>query len=163
MAEVRPHLLMVPAFLGGHGGLENHVLATARTAARAGYRVSVVTPRPIPADGELGPRLAQWAEVDDVEPYRTRLLEAVDAVARKGLGEDDVERCRRRAWGGWLRAFNSPERTASLHLGMALKDARPEDALAALEGTTVARANARLRELAARPRAWSVLLPRGAG
>ena len=102
------------------------------------------------------------AEVDDVEAYRTRLLEAIDAVARRGLAAADVERCRRRAWGGWLRAFNSPERTASLHLGMTLKDARPEDALAALEGTTLARANARLRELVARPRAWSILLPRGA-
>ncbi len=103
------------------------------------------------------------AEVDDVDAYRTRLLEAVDAVARRGLAAADVERCRRRAWGGWLRAFNSPERTASLHLGMALKDARPEDALAALEATTPARANARLRDLVARPRAWSILVPRGAG
>ncbi len=67
MAEPRPHLLLVPAFLGGHGGLENHVLAHARIGAEAGYRVTVVTPRPIPPGGELGPRLAEWADVTDAE------------------------------------------------------------------------------------------------
>ena len=69
MAERAPHLLLVPAFLGGHGGLENHVLSFARVAAGAGYRVSVVTPRPIPAGGDLTPRLASVATVDDAERH----------------------------------------------------------------------------------------------
>lgn len=110
MAEVRPHLLVVPAFLGGHGGLENHVLATVRTAARAGYRVSVVTPRPIPPDGELGPRLAEWAEVDDVERrWRARLgarATRAAAAAKATVAE---------------RRLPGPERRANL----ALDRARP--------------------------------------
>ena len=36
-------------------------------------------------------------------------------------------------------------------------------ALEALEATTLARANERLRELVARPRAWSILLPKDVG
>jgi len=110
MAEVRPHLLVVPAFLGGHGGLENHVLATARTAAQAGYRVTVITPRPIPADGELGPRLAEWAEVDDVERrWRSRLgarLTRAAAAVKATVAE---------------RRLPGPERRADL----ALDRARP--------------------------------------
>lgn len=101
MAEGRPHLLVVPAFLGGHGGFENHVLATARTAAEAGYRVSVITPRPIPPDGDLGPRLAEWAEVDDVERrWRARLGARVTraaAAVKATLADRRVPGAERRA------------------------------------------------------------------
>ncbi|MBL8778088.1 MAG: glycosyltransferase family 4 protein [Acidimicrobiales bacterium] len=93
MADRPPRLLLVPAFLGGHGGLENHVLSHARVAARAGYEVTVVTPRPIPADGELGPLLREWAEVDDAE--RHWRATPAGRVARAGAGAKELATRRR--------------------------------------------------------------------
>ena len=93
MAERAPRLLLVPAFLGGHGGLENHVLSHARTAARAGYEVTVVTPRPIPAEGPLGPLLGEWADVDDAERH-WRATPAARA-ARAGAGAKELVTRRR--------------------------------------------------------------------
>lgn len=110
MAERAPRLLLVPAFLGGHGGLENHVLSYARIAARAGYDVSVVTPRPIPPDSELGPLLAQWAEVDDAE--RHWRATPVGRVVRAAAGAKALVEQRRPL---------TPERRATL----ALDQARP--------------------------------------
>ncbi len=101
MAEARPHLLLVPAFLGGHGGLENHVLAHARIGAEAGYRVTVVTPRPIPPGGELGPRLAEWATVTDAErAWRARpaaRLQRALAGARATVADRRLPDTERRA------------------------------------------------------------------
>ncbi len=41
-----PHLLVVPGFLGPHGGFENYVDAVVTVALGAGYQVTVATDRP---------------------------------------------------------------------------------------------------------------------
>lgn len=100
------------------------------------------------------------AEVDDVDAFRTRLLEAVDGARRVGISPAYVERARRRALGGFVRAFNSPERVASLLLGTALKDTTLRDAVAAIRAVTPQRAAERLEALACGPRAWSIIDPK---
>ena len=87
-----PRLLFVPAFLGPHGGLENHVLAHARVAADLGYRVRVVTPRPIPP-GPLGPALRDVAVVEDAESSWRRT--ASSRVLRTGAFVRVTARTRR--------------------------------------------------------------------
>ncbi len=72
----------------------------------------------------------------------------------------DVERAKRRALGGYLRTFNSPERAASLLLGTALKDTTLADAVAAIRRVTPARAAARFDELVAGAAAWSIVVPK---
>jgi predicted Zn-dependent peptidase len=72
----------------------------------------------------------------------------------------EVERARRRALGTYLRAWNAPERLASLLLGSHMSETTLRDAIDALQAVTPARLSARLEELVARPRAWSVVEPR---
>lgn len=101
------------------------------------------------------------AEVDDVAAFRARLLEAMDAARRKGVDAARVERSKRRALGGYVRTFNSPERTASLLLGAELRETTLSEQVGAVRAVTPARAAARLDELLARPRAWSIIEPAG--
>jgi predicted Zn-dependent peptidase len=100
------------------------------------------------------------AEVDAERPYRDRLLEAIEAARRAGVKDADVERSRRKAIGSYLRTFNSPERVASLHLGLHMKDASASDLPAALEAVTTRAVSERLEDLLSRARAWSVVVPR---
>jgi predicted Zn-dependent peptidase len=102
------------------------------------------------------------AEVDAEEPFRSRLLEETEATARRGFRPEEVERARRRALGSYLRAFNAPERIASLLLGTHMSGTTLAQTIAAVEGATPARLSERLEALLARPRAWSVVLPREA-
>ena len=100
------------------------------------------------------------AEVDAVEPFRARLLEAIEAAARAGFLGEDVERARRRAIGGYLRTFNSPERIAGMLLGLHMGEATLEDAVAALSAVTADSLSRRLASLLAAGRAWSIVEPR---
>lgn len=100
------------------------------------------------------------AEVDDVDTFRTRLLEAVDGARRAGISPAHVERAKRRALGGYVRTFNSPDRAASLLLSTALKDTTLADAVAAIREVTPARAAARFDELVAGATAWSIIVPK---
>jgi predicted Zn-dependent peptidase len=100
------------------------------------------------------------AEVDAEQPYRDRLLEAIEAARRAGVRPADVERSKRKAIGSYLRAFNSAERVASLYLGLHMKDADAADLPAALDAVTPRAVSERLDELSARARAWSVIVPR---
>jgi predicted Zn-dependent peptidase len=99
------------------------------------------------------------AEVDDPAAYRERLLAALEAARRAGGGEEDVERARRRAIGGHLRAFNSPERVAGMLLGLHLADTTLADAVDALKAVDAAAVNRRLDALLRAPRAWSTIRP----
>jgi len=101
------------------------------------------------------------AEVDAVKPYRRALGQALRTVAREGLGDVEVERCRRRFLGRHLRVFNQPESVAHWMAALALEDARPGTALATLRSATRQGLERRLKELVKAPRAWSLLLPRG--
>jgi predicted Zn-dependent peptidase len=98
--------------------------------------------------------------VDAEQPYRDRLLEAIEAARRAGVRPADVERSKRKAIGSYLRAFNSAERVASLYLGLHMKDADAADLPAALDAVTPRAVSERLDELSARARAWSVIVPR---
>lgn len=69
-----PRILFVPAFLSAHGGLENQVLAYARTAREHGYGVSVLTPRPAPYGSEIGPLLEAVCDLDNAERRWRRTL-----------------------------------------------------------------------------------------
>lgn len=102
-------------------------------------------------------------DVDDERGFRARLEEAFDAAVRLPVGEAEVERARRRAVGGYLRAFDAPERAASMLLGLHEKEIGLRDALEAMLAVTPAQATERLRALAACPRTWSVVEPRGRG
>jgi predicted Zn-dependent peptidase len=103
------------------------------------------------------------AEVDEEAPYRARLLDAIEAARRAGIRPEDVERSRRKAVGSYLRAFNSPERVASLYLALHMKDAAVSDLPAALEAVTPRAVAERLDDLLSRARAWSVIVPREGG
>jgi predicted Zn-dependent peptidase len=100
------------------------------------------------------------AEVDEIEPYRRRLLSALRRVGREGLGAEEVERCRRRFLGRHLRIFNAPESSAHWLLGLASEGALPGAGVDAVRAATVTGLNRRLRELLRAPRAWSLLLPK---
>ena len=100
------------------------------------------------------------AEVDEIEPFRRRLARALREVSRAGLDEAVVERCRRRFLGRHLRVFNAPEGIAHWMLGLALEEAEPGAAVAALRAATRAGLVRQLREMLAAPRAWSILTPR---
>ena len=100
------------------------------------------------------------AEVDDAGAYRARLIEELARAKQKGLTAAHVERAKRRALGGYVRTFNSPERAASLLLGMALKDTTLDESVDAVMGVTLARAAARLDRLLACEQAWSTITPR---
>jgi predicted Zn-dependent peptidase len=100
------------------------------------------------------------AEVDEVEPYKKRLLAALRAVARTGLQAEEVERCRRRFLGRHLRVFNAPESCAHWMLALSTEGVDPGAGVEAVRSATLSGLNRRLRELAKAPRAWSVLLPR---
>ncbi len=100
------------------------------------------------------------AEVDAEEPYRARLLAAIDQAAEEGIAAEDVERAKRRAIGGYLRTFNSAERVASLLLSLAVKGATIADVAPALAAVTVDSVSRRFAALRARPTAWSVVEPR---
>jgi predicted Zn-dependent peptidase len=101
------------------------------------------------------------AEVDDEEPFRARLLDEVEAARRRPLEPVEVERARRRALGAYLRAWNAPERAASLLLGTHMSRTTLAQTVDAIEGATPARLSERLEALWSRPRAWSVVSPRG--
>jgi predicted Zn-dependent peptidase len=102
------------------------------------------------------------AEVDDAEAYRTRLLAEIERARRAGITAAHVERARRRALGGYVRTFNSPERAASLLLGTALKDVTIAESVEAVLRVTPARAAARLEALLACGHAWSTIVPKSA-
>jgi predicted Zn-dependent peptidase len=102
------------------------------------------------------------AEVDAEEPYRTRLVESMEATAGVDFAPVEVERARRRALGTYLRAWNAPERVASLLLGSHMSETSLRDAIDAIEAVTPAALSARLEDLIERPRAWSVVEPREA-
>ena len=101
------------------------------------------------------------ADVDAEAPYRERLLSALSDARRRGISADDVERARRKALGAAVRTFNSPERLASALLSLALDGTTFTDTLAAIERTTARALSDRLDALLARPKAWSVIEPRG--
>jgi predicted Zn-dependent peptidase len=101
------------------------------------------------------------AEVDDEAAFRARLEEDLERAARAPIGEAEVERSRRRSVGAWLRAFDAPGGAASLLLSLHARDTTPADAVRALETASAARVTERARDLLARPRAWSVVVPRG--
>lgn len=100
------------------------------------------------------------AEVDDVEEYRTHALEAIASASRSGIDASRVERAKRRALGGYVRTFNSPERAAGVLLATALKDTTLDESIDAILRVTPARAAARLSSLLACPHAWSILVPK---
>lgn len=101
------------------------------------------------------------ADVDAEAPYRERLLSALADARRRGISAEDVERARRKALGATVRTFNSPERLASALLSLALDGTTFSDTLAAIEKTTAKTLSDRLDALLARPKAWSVIEPRG--
>jgi predicted Zn-dependent peptidase len=100
------------------------------------------------------------ADVDAERPYRERLLEAIEVARRAGIRPADVERSKRKAIGSYLRTLNSAERLASFYLGLHMKDAEPSDLPAALDAVTPRALSERFDDLAARARAWSVVVPR---
>ena len=100
------------------------------------------------------------AEVDDAPAFRTRLLDAISAAKQSGVTAAYVERAKRRALGGYVRTFNSPERAASLLLSTALKDTTLSEAIDAIVRVTPARAAARFEHLLACEHAWSTIIPR---
>lgn len=100
------------------------------------------------------------AEVDAEAPYRERLSAAIEEAHREGVLEAEVERARRRAVGGWIRTFNSPERVASLLLSLAVRGATIDDVRPAFDAVTADSVRARFDSLVKRPRAWSVVEPR---
>jgi predicted Zn-dependent peptidase len=101
------------------------------------------------------------AEVDDVEPYRRRLRKELAAAVAEGLTDEEVERAKRRMLGRHLRTFNAPERLAHWVLSVALEGSPLDAGVRAVRRATRATITRRLRDLAAAPAAWSVLLPRG--
>ncbi|MBL9088406.1 MAG: insulinase family protein [Planctomycetia bacterium] len=99
-------------------------------------------------------------DVDDEAAFRARLERELATTATAPVTEAELTRVKRRSVGGYLRSFDAPERAAGLLLGLDAKEATLAEALAAVLEPTPAQVTARLRELLACPRAWSVIEPR---
>ncbi len=97
------------------------------------------------------------AEVDDVDAFRRRLTRHLRDAVTAGITEAEVERARRRALGGRLRMLNGPEPFARWLVAGALERVGLDAAVAALGRASARRVTRRLRELAARPRAWAIM------
>lgn len=111
---------------------------------------------------EAEPDLAhvvQSAAVDEVEPYRKRLMRLLVDAAKQGVSEREVDRARRRMLGRRLRMLNGPEPFSQWLLASALERAPLDAAMRALDRADARSVTKRLRELVSRPRAWAVLNP----
>lgn len=103
---------------------------------------------------------AVGGDVDDEAAFRARLEHELATTATAPVTEAELTRVKRRSVGGYLRSFDAPERAAGLLLGLDAKEATLGEALSAVLDPTPAQVTARLRELLACPRAWSVIEPR---
>jgi len=109
------------------------------------------------AEGDLGHLLVS-GEVDEVDTYRRRLLAAVARAAKRGVGDSEVERARRRLIGQRVRLFNAPEAVAHWLLALGLEGVPAETAADVLRGATGRTVTRRMRDLLAQPRASAVVL-----
>lgn len=101
-------------------------------------------------------------DVDDVAAVRRALPAAVAQAARAGLGDDEVERARRRWLGGRARRVGHAEPTANHLLGLGLDRLEPGAAARCALRATRRSLERRLAGLARAPRAVSVITPRRA-
>lgn len=109
------------------------------------------------AEADLG-HLLLSAEVDEIAPFRRRVLAALEEAAKEGVSDAEVERSRRRLIGRRVRLFNAPESVAHWLLAVALENVPARTAADVLRGASGRSVARRFRDLISRPRATASVL-----
>src|SRR4051812_22031268 len=103
------HLLVVPGFLGPHGGFENYVDAVVTVALEAGHQVTVVTDRPALGRTDVADRWVERAALRSAEGDWRRTpagrTTVAAAVVRDGLRRRGWPPAERRRQAGETRAI----------------------------------------------------------
>jgi predicted Zn-dependent peptidase len=103
-------------------------------------------------------------ETDDAKKLREALERELGEALRRGISDEEFERTRNKALGGYARAFNSPERIAQMLVTHHLRGTTIRDFREVLFELTRADVNRRMRTLLApAARCYSVVLPKAGG
>jgi predicted Zn-dependent peptidase len=100
-------------------------------------------------------------ETDDARKLRVALERELAAAAGRGVTDEEFERTRNKALGGYARAFNSPERIAHMLVSHHLRGTTVRDYREILFRLRLADVNRRMSELLdPRARCYSLVLPK---